>query len=475
MNLAAPRSKSLTASILLHTQCKSKISRLPQRFYAVCESNGRHSTYVLFRLIEMGYKVDTFTFDNGFISKTAFENIHRVTSRFGIRHVNCTMNNMKTVFAESLGNSSTVCNGCFRALTMLSTKIAHDRGINVIVTGLSRGQIFDTKLKMLYDNGIIDPDEIDRRLMVHRKIFYSQEDTVSNTLKLPNDESNFHIHYADFFRYSNISAPAIRKYLATVDKTWVTPKDTGLCSTNCMINNVGIYVHKAERGYHNYAEPLSWDIRLGVTQREDAMRELHEDIDLRQVENILNYLNYKPKIKDVIEDVAVSMREGPDGGAYLIGWFVSSSAINTTHLRQYLATRLSDYMVPRYLIRVNAIPSTHNGKIDYEKLPVPETEASTTLREGNSGDDELSTLTGLWEEVLGVSKIGMDDNFFDLGGQSLAATILVGLIEQQLKQEISVIDAVRNPTIRKMATLLGITTGNGKNANSLSARTASMS
>jgi acyl carrier protein len=100
-----------------------------------------------------------------------------------------------------------------------------------------------------------------------------------------------------------------------------------------------------------------------------------------------------------------------------------------------------------------------NGKIDYQRLPVPETIASSNER--GSGDDLLSALTNLWEEVLQVSNIGIDDDFFDNGGHSLAAIILVSMIEQELKKEISITDAVKNPTIRKMAAFLEITSGNG--------------
>ena len=100
-----------------------------------------------------------------------------------------------------------------------------------------------------------------------------------------------------------------------------------------------------------------------------------------------------------------------------------------------------------------------NGKIDYQRLPVPETIARSNER--GSGDDLLSALTNLWEEVLYVSNIGIDDDFFELGGHSLPAIVLVSLIEQELKMEISITDAVKNPTIRRMAAFLESTSGNG--------------
>jgi hypothetical protein len=84
-----------------------------------------------------------------------------------------------------------------------------------------------------------------------------------------------------------------------------------------------------------------------------------------------------------------------------------------------------------------------NGKIDNQRLPVPETIARSNER--GSEDDLLSALTKLWEEVLHVSNIGIDDDFFELGGHSLPA----------------IIHAVKNPTIREMAAFLESNSGNG--------------
>ena len=109
--------------------------------------------------------------------------------------------------------------------------------------------------------------------------------------------------------------------------------------------------------------------------------------------------------------------------------------------------------------RTAVVDQDDNGKMDHQRLPVPETIARSNER--GSGDDLLSALTNLWEEVLHVSNIGIDDDFFELGGHSLPAIVLVSLIEEELKMEISITDAVKNPTIRQMAAFLESTSGNG--------------
>ena len=69
------------------------------------------------------------------------------------------------------------------------------------------------------------------------------------------------------------------------------PSDTGR-STNCRINEVGIYVHQKERGFHNYALPYSWDVRMGLKTRHEAMDELRDDLDVGNIRRILSEIGY---------------------------------------------------------------------------------------------------------------------------------------------------------------------------------------
>src|SRR5215470_12370941 len=120
-------------------------------------SGGKDSTYVLHQLVDLGLRVMTFTFDNGFISKTALRNVEEITSELGIEHVTATRADQNKIFLLSLQQHKSVCNGCFRSLLDLSTELAHERRIPTIVTGLSRGQIIDERLSWFYQQGIFDP------------------------------------------------------------------------------------------------------------------------------------------------------------------------------------------------------------------------------------------------------------------------------------------------------------------------------
>lgn len=418
-------------------------------------SGGKDSSYVLLRLLELGYRVATFTFDNGYISSTALDNIERTTRAYGVANVTATLAQMKQVFAESLKHESTVCGGCFRALTQLSTQLARQRGINVVITGLSRGQIFETKLKRIVDQGLLDPAEIDRQLDTHRQIFNVRDDAIAGAVGLNEvlARRSDHIRYVDFFRYDPASSTEVRSYLAARDARWRAPTDTGFCSTNCRINDVGIHVHQLEKGYHNYAAPLSWDVRLGAASRHDAGQELAAAVS-SDVPAILSEIGYTPRdlARGIIQQAFAAVQDGPMGQPALCAYYVSSGRVNTAELRDHLATTLPGYMLPRHLIRVDALPLNASGKVDVARLPPPTAGSAQTTAEQE--DPFEWRLKKLWQDVLGFDGIEATDNFFDLGGDSLLGTILVSLIETEFRKSISVIEAFHHPTIREMARLL---------------------
>ncbi len=131
-------------------------------------SGGKDSAYVLYRLVNMGYKVLTFTFDNGFISEGAFTNIKNITKKLGVDHRVLTADQMKSVFVKSLKTYSNVCNGCWNAINGLGARLAEETGCKVVISGLSRGQIFDMRLWGLFQLGIFDVQEIEEKLLMFK-------------------------------------------------------------------------------------------------------------------------------------------------------------------------------------------------------------------------------------------------------------------------------------------------------------------
>ena len=415
-------------------------------------SGGKDSSYVLYRLVEMGYNVLAFTFDNGFISPTAIANIQRQTHRLGVESIIAQTEHINEIFVESLNTDSTVCSGCFKSLTAISTKLAKEKGINVIITGLSRGQIFDTKLVGLYEQGIYEPEAIEEKLLLFRKMYHTQEDWTTRLLQVDVQDVPFEqMYFVDFFRYDRTPVEEINNFLKARDSYWQKPKDTGFCSSNCMMNDVGICVHSAQKGYHNYEAPLSWDIRLGISQRADALAEVESPIDVKRVGKILDKIGYFSK---EVQDAVILVQEDGKSSQSLCAYFVANQRLTASELRAYLAASLPDYMIPSHFVQLDKMPLTPNGKVDRKALPAPDGAISREHEYVAPRTPTEKILANIFSSVLGVQNVGLHDNFFELGGHSLVAIRLMSLIQQQFPKNFPLATLFQNPTIEKLASLL---------------------
>ena len=136
-------------------------------------SGGKDSTYALCRLVEMGLSVYAFTLDNGFIAEGAKDNIRRVTEKLGVPVEFATTSAMNAIFRDSLMRFANVCNGCFKTIYTLSLQRARELSIPIIVTGLSRGQMFETRLtEEMFRDGRRLPEEIDAAVLAARKVYH---------------------------------------------------------------------------------------------------------------------------------------------------------------------------------------------------------------------------------------------------------------------------------------------------------------
>ncbi|MFC8277853.1 amino acid adenylation domain-containing protein [Streptomyces sp. NPDC057271] len=122
-----------------------------------------------------------------------------------------------------------------------------------------------------------------------------------------------------------------------------------------------------------------------------------------------------------ISDCAVAAHPGQGGEKQLVGYFVRSpgNRPDTARLREYLAGALPEYSVPTSLLPLDALPLTPNGKLDRKALPLPQRPTTTAGAVFTDVDSTERTLTSLFQELLGLAHIGVDDNFFGLGGDSI--------------------------------------------------------
>ena len=419
-------------------------------------SGGKDSTYALYKLLNLGLRVLTFTFDNGYISDSAFRNVERITSKLGVHHITGKASKMKEIFRISLEQDSTVCSGCFRGLTSLSTSLASQHGINMVFTGLSRGQIVETKLFPLIREGIFDEHEVDQRLSLHRKLYQLREDRAAELLGIATTERALNeILFLDYFRFDDATVPEVMSVIKGHSSLWQAPEDTGLCSTNCRVNDVGIYVHHLERGFHNYSGAISWDCRLGLVSREDGLRELRSVPNSGSVQPILEEIGYRVRdsSRRPILDAAV-VRKQIGAGEPLIAAYYVGNGVSAGELRRFLRSELPAYMVPSRLEAVDRLPLLSSQKKDYKSLAQRPLTATTDRGSVEPQNETERRLSRIWREVLEHYDFGIDDDFLEVGGDSLRSTVMVALITQEFGIELSLIDAFRRPTVRHIASLI---------------------
>ena len=380
-------------------------------------SGGKDSTYALCRLVEMGLKVLAFTLDNGYISHGAKDNINRVVATLNVDHVYGSTPAMNAIFVDSLKRHANVCNGCFKTIYTLSIQTAKEHRIPYIVTGLSRGQFFETRLtKELFSAPTVDVELIDLTILDARKAYHRVDDAVSQLMDVEvfNDDRIFEeVQFVDFYRFCPVE---LDEMLAYLDERvlWIRPGDTGR-STNCLINDVGIHFHKKRRGYHNYAFPYSWDVRMGHKTRDAARAELDDEIDEGSVLRILDEIGFDEPI------------ESPTNIDQLVAWYVSPNEIDSQEIRAHLLKSLPRFMVPAHFVRVGQIPLTHNGKVDRKTLLAPSLELgsqSSSRIPPRTRNERI--LAVIWSGALRLKSVGIRDHFIDLGGDSITAIQIVG-------------------------------------------------
>jgi amino acid adenylation domain-containing protein len=133
--------------------------------------------------------------------------------------------------------------------------------------------------------------------------------------------------------------------------------------------------------------------------------------------------------------------------AYLAG------TVEADDLRAFLGRRLPEYMVPSVFVLLDALPRTPNGKVDRKALPAPEQTRRETAFEPPQDEVELR-LARIWENLLGVGRVGRRESFFALGGHSLLAIRVLGAIERDFGRQLPLAALMQAPTIERLAALI---------------------
>jgi amino acid adenylation domain-containing protein len=158
-----------------------------------------------------------------------------------------------------------------------------------------------------------------------------------------------------------------------------------------------------------------------------------------------------------IEDASVTTHEDRSGDTVLVAYIILARMheLNATELRRFLRVVLPDYMIPSVFVKLESLPLTPNGKLDYRALPAlehlrPELE---TAYVAPKTVNELRIAT-VWQEVLGLERVGSHDNFFDLGGNSLLLAEVHSNLQEIFQKEIPMVHMFEHPTINALARYL---------------------
>lgn len=155
-----------------------------------------------------------------------------------------------------------------------------------------------------------------------------------------------------------------------------------------------------------------------------------------------------------IEQAVASVREDRPGLKRLVGYYVAKQEVSVNELRKHLASLLPDYMVPSAFVAVKELPRTPSGKIDRKALPAPDVKRpELDVAFAAPQSTVQKTLANVWADLLGIDRVGIDDNFFDLGGNSLLSIQCVAQLEGH-GLKLPIVKLYQHPTVRACAAFL---------------------
>ncbi|MER6401285.1 amino acid adenylation domain-containing protein, partial [Kitasatospora sp. NPDC001603] len=158
-----------------------------------------------------------------------------------------------------------------------------------------------------------------------------------------------------------------------------------------------------------------------------------------------------------VRQAVVTVRENAAGEKSLVGYVVTGTAgagADTAALRAALAVTLPEYMVPAAFVALDALPLSNSGKLDRRALPAPDLDAFSTGGYTAPRTPVEERLAAVWAEVLGLSEVGVEDSFFDLGGDSIRAVRLVGAL-RAAGYDVSIRDVFDHRTVAALAATVG--------------------
>jgi amino acid adenylation domain-containing protein len=170
-------------------------------------------------------------------------------------------------------------------------------------------------------------------------------------------------------------------------------------------------------------------------------------IELGEIEANLLRL---PQVKEAVVTKGVDAT----GDSYLCAYVVTEGKVSMADLRARLAERLPEYMIPAWFVPLDRFPVGRGGKLDKGALPDPRERVVSVRAYAPPRSRAEAGMTKIWQQVLGIPRVGIDDNFFELGGQSLKATLMAARVNRELHANVTLREVFAHPVIRELAALV---------------------
>jgi tRNA(Ile)-lysidine synthase TilS/MesJ len=260
-------------------------------------SGGKDSTFTLDLLKnQYGLRVLALTFDHGFVSPYALENIRKVVETLSVDHITFKPDFllMRGIFCYSvkhefhppkaLERASSICNSCMGLMKFIILRTAIEKGIPYIAYGWSPGQapiqsaIFKNHPSFIKKAQQLFLHPLERAVGPEVRAYFLDNQYLDNET---NTNFPYNINLLAFLSYDESDI-----YNRIQELGWQSPKDTDPNSTNCLLNAFANQVHMQKHGYHPYAMELAELVREGVLTREEALHRLSEEPDQKIIEKV---------------------------------------------------------------------------------------------------------------------------------------------------------------------------------------------
>jgi iturin family lipopeptide synthetase A len=230
-------------------------------------------------------------------------------------------------------------------------------------------------------------------------------------------------------------------------------------------------------------EKAEFDVLRGIKDEDwQKIQQIVMEVDNRENLTRIATLLEQKGFHLVVDDFVIVETSDRDPGIYVYMLYATrvrlqnqlvietNATISTSDLRGFLKARLPEYMVPSTFVPLDAMPLTPNGKIDRQALPAPtgirpELEVTYVVPQ----TEVERAIAAIWQEILQIEKVGIYDNFFDLGGTSLRIVQARTKLREELGRDVSLVDLFQYPTIDSLVGYFNQTQENTPNLEKIRA------